>query len=82
MIKKIWYIGILMFMLAVGMTMESQASAKTTKEQDIMSIQLYLGQSIVLADLPEGEILLSRDHVIEISDKHIAKAIGKGTYFG
>lgn len=79
MIKKIWYIGILMFMLAVGMTMESQASAKTTKEQDIMSIQLYLGQSIALADLPEGEILLSRDHVIEISDKHIAKAIGKGT---
>lgn len=76
-----WYIGMLVFMFVVGVTMGSQASAKTAEEQkeDVMAVRLYLGQQIPLADLPEGNIVLSQEHVIEISKQHMARAVGKGT---
>lgn len=81
MIKKIWYIGMLVLIFVVGVTMGSQANVKAAEQQkeDVMAVQLYLGQHISLADLPEGTIVLSREHVIEISKQHIVKAVGKGT---
>lgn len=81
MIKKLWYIGMLVFMFAVGVATDSQASAKEQEQpkEDVMAVRLYLGQHISLADLPEGTIIPSRENVIEISDQHVVRAVGKGT---
>lgn len=81
MIRRIWYIWLFAIMLVMGVTAGSEASAKSSEEvkEDVMAVQLYLGQKIPLADLPDGKVHLSQEHVISLSDKHIATAIGKGT---
>lgn len=81
MIKRIWYIWMLAILLVMGVAAGSVAEARTSQEEkdDVIAIQLYLGQKIPLPDLPEGKVVLSQEHVISLSDKHVAMAIGKGT---
>lgn len=82
MMKKIWYISIFVILLVVGVAAAGPAYAKASAgeiQEDVMAVRLYLGQQIPLADLPEGKIILSQEHVIEVSEKHVAKAVGKGT---
>lgn len=77
--KKIWCVLVFAIVLVMGVAADSRAGAKEKTKTDVMLVQLYLGQQISLADLPEGKILLSQENVITISEKHVVKAVGKGT---
>lgn len=77
--KKVWYVLVFAIMLVMGVATGSTALAKGKEETDVTRIQLYLGQEISLADVPEGKILLSQESVVTISEKHVVKAVGKGT---
>lgn len=67
-------------LLAMGVATGGQASAKTAEEikEDVMAVRLYLGQKMPLADLPEGKVVFSQDHVVELSEQRILTAVGKG----
>lgn len=54
---------------------EREIPALTEQENQI---RLYLGQSMTLTDLPEGEITVDKEGVVEISEKYIMTAVGKG----
>lgn len=77
--KKVWYVLVFAIMLVMGVATGSTALAKGKEKTDVTRIQLYLGQEISLADVPEGKILLSQESVVTISEKHVVKAVGKGT---
>lgn len=77
--KKVWYVLVFAIMLVMGVATGSTALAKGKEKSDVTRIQLYLGQEISLADVPEGKILLSQENVVTISEKHVVKAVGKGT---
>lgn len=66
----------------VGITVESKAkelgSTKVVQEKS-MDIRLYLGQSITLSDLPEGDIELDQEGVVSVSKRQVITAIKKGT---
>ena len=48
-------------------------------KETTQKICLYLGQKITLADLPEGEVVLSKEHVVEVSANKVVTTIGAGT---
>ena len=71
----------LVILLAMGAATGSRpASAKASEEtkEDVMAVQLYLGQKMPLADLPEGKVIFSQEHVVELSEQQILTAVGKG----
>ena len=55
------------------MNQTNYVQAKETTQK----ICLYLGQKITLADLPEGEVVLSKEHVVEANK--VVTTIGAGT---
>ena len=57
------------------MNQTNYVQAKETTQK----ICLYLGQKITLADLPEGEVVLSKEHVAEVSANKVVTTIGAGT---
>ena len=80
--KRLWYLLALVLLLVMGVANNGQSHAKAAEgakeKQKPMEVCLYLGQHIPLADLPEGTIVLSQDNVIELSEKHVATAVGVG----
>ena len=77
--KRYFALLFLLFALAfAGVSQTNYVQAKDTT-QKIEKICLYLGQKITLADLPEGEVVLSKENVIEISPKKVVTTIGAGT---
>ena len=56
---------------------ETEAGAGEEQELPI-AYQLYLGQKVPLADLPEGEVILSNEKVVRLSADKIVTAIGVG----
>ena len=43
-----------------------------------ISYQLYLGQEVVLTDVPEGEILSGGEGIVSISEEKVIRAVGVG----
>lgn len=77
--KRCFFMIVFIFVLALaGMGQINVSLAKEQVVKDPEKICLYLGQKISLADMPEGEILLSKENVIELSEKKVASAIGFG----
>ncbi len=79
--KRLWYMLVLALILVMGVANGTHVYAKTTTEeekQEVMAVRLYLGQQIPFADLPEGKVILSHEKVIELTEDHIATAIGVG----
>lgn len=79
--RKTRYFALLfvLFVLAfAGVNQTNYVQAKETSKK-IEKICLYLGQKITLADLPEGEVILSKEHVIEVSPDKVVTAVGAGT---
>lgn len=72
----------LVLMLSIlGGTATVQAKERETPaqtEQD-NQIRLYLGQSIPLSDLPEGELIFDKENIVSVSEKYIMTAVGKGS---
>ena len=74
--KKYFALLFLLFALAfAGVNQMNYVQAKETTQK----ICLYLGQKITLADLPEGEVVLSKEHVVEVSANKVVTTIGAGT---
>ena len=74
--KRYFALLFLLFALAfAGVNQTNYVQAKETTQK----ICLYLGQKITLADLPEGEVVLSKEHVVEVSANKVVTTIGAGT---
>lgn len=81
--KEKWLFLVTFFLLCV-MGVPARAEAKESSTTDVVraeetSIRLYLGQSLPLSDLPEGEIVMDRKDVLTISPKNVITAVAKGT---
>ena len=80
--KRLWCLLVLALVIVMGVANGGRSYAKTAEnaeeKQEIMEICLYLGQHIPLTDLPEGKVVVSKENIIDLSEKHIATAIGKG----
>lgn len=80
--KRLWCLLVLALVIVMGVANSGRSYAKTAEnvedKQEMMEICLYLGQHIPLTDLPEGTIILSQEKVVELSEKHVATAVGVG----
>ena len=80
--KRLWYLLVLALVLTMGVANGGRNSAKAAENAEekraTMEICLYLGQHIQLSDFPEGKVVLSQEKVIELSEKHVATAVGIG----
>ena len=80
--KRLWCLLVLALVIVMGVANSGRSYAKTAEnvedKQEMMEICLYLGQHIPLTDLPKGTIILSQEKVVELSEKHVATAVGVG----
>lgn len=81
--KVKWLFLATLFLLCVmGVPVRAEAKKASTTSVVIKketNIRLYLGQSLSLSDLPEGEIIMDREDVLTISPKNVITAVAKGT---
>jgi len=52
--------------------------AKAEEQKEISRYCLYLGQSVKMADLPEGKIVFSNSQIVSISEEKVVKALKPG----
>ncbi|MCH5252759.1 MAG: C40 family peptidase [Lachnospiraceae bacterium] len=76
-IKKIILICLLIF--CVPVMSGPKAEAATEKNNSGMKYRLYLGQSVQLTDYPEGELRVSDEKIIRISENGLVSAVSAGT---
>ena len=72
----------ILFYSVLGMATKSEAKDLYTTMVDQrkqMDIKLYLGQSITLSDIPEGELIIEHDELISVTKRTTIKAEKKGT---
>lgn len=72
-----WIMLIVCIFAFMGISVPVQA-AEEKADADVDQYCLYIGQTVPLADLPEGEILLSDERVINLSSDHVATAMQVG----
>lgn len=76
-----WFFILVLLLSVMGGTAAAQAKEREAPvlTESENQIRLYLGQSMTLTDLPEGEITVDKEGVVAISEKYIMTAVGKGS---
>lgn len=79
---KWWLLLAIVLLSVMGVTTRVQAKelkATEVTQSKSTTVRLYLGQSMPLTDLPEGEVLMDKQGIVTISKQNIITAVAKGT---